>query len=153
MKISFIYNTNKILCDKTGHLEVLYMDLLFPSWSSSSSILGVLLSFSVRSPNNGRGRMSKVYCDNKTFEENSGNLVCLKSGTYTFNCVSAQTYSSSGGLSINGEIKIGIPSNVSGVNSSIEIEIAAGDTVSLSVSPAYSQDGRYAAMSVEITKV
>lgn len=129
------------------------MDLLFPLRSSSSSILGVLLSFSVRSPNNGRGGMSKVYCDNKTFEENSGNLICLKSGTYTFNYVSAQTYSSTGGLSINGERKISIPTNASGVNSSVEIEIAAGDTVSLSVSPAYSQDGRYAAMSVEITEV
>lgn len=129
------------------------MDLLFPSWSSSSPILGVLLSFNVRSPNNGRGGISKVYCDNKTFEENSGNLVCLKSGTYTFNYVSVQTYSSSGGLSINGERKISIPSNASGVNSSVEIEIAAGDTVSLSISPIYSQDGRYAAMSVEITEV
>lgn len=153
MKISFIYNTNKISYDKTGHLEVLYMDLLFPLKSSSSSILGVLFSCMVRSPNNGRGGMSKVYCDNKTFEENSGNLVCLKSGTYTFNYVSAQTYSSTGGLSINGEIKISIPSNASGVNSSVEIEVAAGDTVSLSVLPAYSQDGRYAAMSVEITGV
>lgn len=129
------------------------MDLLFPLKSSSSSILGVLFSCMVRSPNNGRGGMSKVYCDNKTFEENSGNLVCLKSGTYTFNYVSAQTYSSTGGLSINGEIKISIPSNASGVNSSVEIEVAAGDTVSLSVLPAYSQDGRYAAMSVEITGV
>lgn len=129
------------------------MDLLFPLKSSSSSILGVLLSCLVRTPNNGRGGMSKVYGDNKTFEENSGNLVCLKSGTYIFNYVSAQTYSSSGGLSVNGERKFSIPTNASGVNSSVEIEIAAGDTVSLSVSPAYSQDGRYAIMSVEITAV
>ena len=126
------------------------MDLLFPSGSSSSSILGVLFSSGVRTQNNGRGGMGKVYCDNKTFEENSGTLVCLKGGTYTFYYTTSQTYSSSGGLSINGERKISIPSSASGANSSTEIALTSGDTITLSVSPSYSEDGRYAMMIVEI---
>lgn len=118
-----------------------------------SGILGVLYSVNVRTPGNGVGGMGKVYCDGKIFVEASGGLQCQKDGTYKIAYTTAQTYSSSGGLNVGGERKISIPGNAAGTSGSIELEIAAGDIVSLSVTASRSESGRYASMAAEIERV